>query len=195
MPSSFRRSDSVEGFETDEALIQECLLGNQKAWTILIDKYANLIFSIPIKRGFSRDDAADIFQTVCLTLLRDLSQLRQPAALTAWLIRLTARTCNRWTNRQHRYAEAELHEETSAAQNELPYEVVQQLEREQMLREAVSELAIECRQLIDLLFFTAPPMPYEAAAAALGLAKGSIGATRMRCLEKLRRVLEEKGFC
>lgn len=193
MTTSIADSDSVEGYEKDEVLVQECLLGNEKAWSTLIDKYANLIFSIPVKRGFSQDDAADIFQSVCLTLLRELSTLRQPRALAAWLIRLTAHTCTRWKNRERKYADSELDEQTIAS-GELPYEIVQQLEREQMLREAVSELAAECRQLIDLLFFTNPPVRYESAAATLGLATGSMGATRMRCLEKLRRSLENKGF-
>lgn len=185
--------ESVEGFEADEALVHECLLGNESAWSTLLDKYANLIFSIPIKRGFSRDEAEDIFQAVCLTLLRELPQLRQPRALAAWLIRLTAHTCTRWKTQQRLYARAELDQESSAAA-ELPDELVRQLEHEQLLREALNELAKECRQLIDLLFFSNPPIPYETAAATLGLATGSIGATRMRCLEKLRRSLDEKGF-
>ena len=182
--------DSVKSFEEDEWLVQECLLGNEKAWTSLISKYANLIFSIPLKRGFSQEDAADIFQSVCLTLLRELPTLRQPRALAAWLVRLTTHSC---TRQRRRYAAGDVDEQTKAAA-ELPDELLQQLEREQMLRQAVSELEVECRQLVDLLFFTDPPVRYEAAATALGLATGSMGATRMRCLEKLRRSLEEKGF-
>lgn len=53
MKALFRSSDSAEGFESDELLVQECLLGDEKAWTTLIAKYANLIFSIPLKQGFS----------------------------------------------------------------------------------------------------------------------------------------------
>ncbi len=195
MTTFTRKFDSVGGFEGDEVLVQQCLLGNEKAWSSLLDKYANLIYSIPIKRGFSQEDAADIFQSVCLTLLRELSKLRQPRALAAWLIQLTAHTCTRWKNRESKYSDAEVDEQSAGAErSRLPDELFRQLEREQMLREAVNELAVECRQLIDLLFFTNPPVPYEAAAAVLGLAKGSIGATRMRCLEKLRRSLDEKGF-
>jgi RNA polymerase sigma factor (sigma-70 family) len=193
MKALFRSSDSAEGFESDELLVQECLLGDEKAWTTLIAKYANLIFSIPLKRGFSQDNAADIFQAVCLTLLRELSTLRQPRTLAAWLIRLTAHTCTRWKDRERRYADREPDERTMSG-DELPDEIVRQLEREQMLRSAVSGMSAECKRLIDLLFFTHPPVPYQAAAAELGLATGSMGATRMRCLEKLRQSLEAKGF-
>jgi len=193
MKALFTSFDSVEDVGSDELLVRECLLGDEKAWSNLIAKYANLIFSIPVKRGFSQDDAADIFQAVCLTLLRELSTLRQPKALAAWLIRLTAHTCTRWKDRQRKYADCEPDEQTRAG-GELPDEIVRQLEREQMLRAAVSEMSTECKRLIDLLFFTNPPVPYQAAAAELGLATGSMGATRMRCLEKLRQSLEAKGF-
>jgi RNA polymerase sigma factor (sigma-70 family) len=193
MRSSIGNSNSVGGFAEDEVLVHECLLGNEKAWSTLIEKYANLIFSIPVKRGLSQDDAADIFQSVCLTLLRDLPALRQPRALAAWLIQLTAHTCTKWETQTRKYSDDELKENTEASAD-LPSDVVQQLEREQMLREALSELNLECRRLIQLLFFTTPPVRYEAAAAELGLARGSMGATRMRCLEKLRRSLGQKGF-
>ena len=40
--------------------------GSDEAWAALLDKYKNLIYSIPIKRGFAREDAAEVFQRVCL---------------------------------------------------------------------------------------------------------------------------------
>jgi hypothetical protein len=45
-----------------------------------------------------------------------------------------------------------------------------------------------------MLFFEAPPRPYQQVAAALGLATGSIGFIRGRCLARLRRQLEQLGF-
>ena len=63
---------------SSERLVRECCKGNQAAWSALIEKYKNLIFSVPIKFGLSREDAADIFQAVCLDLLTDLPRLREP---------------------------------------------------------------------------------------------------------------------
>jgi hypothetical protein len=53
----------------DRRLVAECLEGNEEAWSALVDKYKNLIFSIPVKYGFSPDDASDIFQAVCVELM------------------------------------------------------------------------------------------------------------------------------
>jgi len=45
-----------------------------------------------------------------------------------------------------------------------------------------------------MLFFETPPRPYEEIAKELGIATGSIGFIRGRCLEKLKQQLENKGF-
>ena len=78
-----------------ERLVRECCKGNQAAWAALIEKYKNLIFSVPIKFGLSREDAADIFQAVCLDLLTDLQRLREPQALPKWLMQNAYHKCLR----------------------------------------------------------------------------------------------------
>ena len=65
----------------DTRLVQECLAGNEMAWAALIDKYKNLIYSIPVRWGFSQSDASDIFQSVVAELLSHLGSLRDPKAL------------------------------------------------------------------------------------------------------------------
>ncbi len=63
-----------------------------------------------------------------------------------------------------------------------------------MIREAIEQIPPRCRQMIELLFFEHPPLGYTEVAARLHLAKGSIGFIRGRCLKRLKRILEEKGF-
>jgi RNA polymerase sigma factor (sigma-70 family) len=178
----------------DKVLVERCLLGSEEAWSALIEKYKNLIFSIPIKYGLSTEDATEIFQSVSVTLLQDLPKLREPQALAAWLIKVTARKCLRWKRDQRVFRDSEIDHERLVESFNLPDELLQQIEQEQIMREALLRLSPECNTLIELLFFSNPPLHYDKAAEAMGLAKGSIGATRMRCLEKLRRYLEKKGF-
>jgi DNA-directed RNA polymerase specialized sigma24 family protein len=63
-----------------------------------------------------------------------------------------------------------------------------------MLREAMAALSPQCRRLVELLFFETPPRPYNEVAAELGLAVGSIGFTRQKCMDRLRKYLGELGF-
>ena len=182
---------------SDTFLVRACLNGDEKAWSSLVDKYKNLIFSIPIKYGLTPDEAADIFQSVCLELLRDLPKLREPRALPAWLIRITSHKCFHWKKKQkklvtddHSQEMLSKLEEPQAGQDDL----LSELEREQALREAIAELDTRCRKLVQMLFTEIPPRPYTEVAKSLRVAKGSIGFIRGRCLDRLKRALLRRGF-
>src|SRR5271156_3621407 len=177
----------------DEQLVQDSLAGNPDAWSELIDKYKNLIFSVPIKYGFSRDEAADIFQEVCLGLLSELKTVREPRALAKWLLTVTAHKCFHRKRLSRRFVSMDS-EVLELPRIEIPpeaLEIIAEAEREQGLREAMSDLSSRCRRLIEMLFFEQPSRPYSEVAQTLGLAVGSIGFIRQRCLEKLRKKVEE----
>lgn len=178
----------------DQVLVEECIRGNQEAWSALIDKYKNLIYSIPIKRGLSPENAADVFQSVCVSLVSELRRLREPSALAAWLIQTTSHKSLRITMEMRRYADGEPKQQYLAAPSPTPEELVREVEREQMVREAVAELSSECKLVVEALFYRTPPATYDDIAAALAIPKGSVGPTRMRCLDKVRRLLEERHF-
>ena len=180
----------------DERLVRECCKGSQAAWAVLIEKYKNLIFSVPIKFGLSRDDAADIFQAVCVDLLSSLAQLRKPKALPKWLMQASFHQCLRWKkDRLNSAADlddiGDLH---SGVGEELPAEMIFQIQREQSVREAMAALPDRCRRMVSMLFFEDPPRPYEEVAKELGIATGSVGFIRGRCLKKMRQLLEKKDF-
>src|SRR6202167_6175817 len=85
--------DDARGAWPDARLVRECIACSEEAWCALIFKYKNLIFSIPVKYGFSADDSTDIFQAVCLDLLSELPKLRKVKALPKWIMQITAHKC------------------------------------------------------------------------------------------------------
>jgi DNA-directed RNA polymerase specialized sigma24 family protein len=84
--------------------------------------------------------------------------------------------------------------EERPSEDVIPPDMLADLEKQQMIRESLEQLPARCRQMIEMLFFNHPPMPYEDVARSLNLARGSIGFIRGRCLQRLRRILEDKGF-
>jgi RNA polymerase sigma factor (sigma-70 family) len=179
---------------TDERLVRACLNGDEGAWSALIDRYKRLIYSIPIRHGLPPEEASDIFQQVCLDLLSELPNVRDPKSLGAWLIKVTSRKCYQQIRRQSRIAGLEDSAGAVFPASERADALLFELEQEKILCEAVAELPSRCRQLVHMLFFETPAMPYEQVARNLRLARGSIGFVRMRCLKKLRLLLLEKGF-
>ncbi len=173
-------------------LVRACLDGDEAAWDALIARYKRLVYSVPMRQGLSPDAAADVFQSVWLTLLTELPRLRDPQALPAWLLRVAAHQCQGRRRREQRYVGFEdgTPPDDAAAAQGLSREEWGQLERAQVLRDALAALPERCRRLLHLLFFEDPPRPYQHVAAELGLAVGSIGFTRARCLERLRARLD-----
>jgi RNA polymerase sigma factor (sigma-70 family) len=184
---------------TDEALLAACLRGDQAAWNTLVDRYSALIYSIPLKHGLSEQDAADVFQSVCVTLLEKMTSIRDPRGLPAWIITTTTRQC--WALlRQHNREVANIGgpvavELETADPDPLPDEEVLALERQHMVRHALSQLPPNCRLLLEALFSdNSTGTSYQALAESLGVPVNSLGPTRARCLGKLKRLLDDAGF-
>jgi len=163
----------------------------------LIDRYNRLIFSIPLKQGLNRDEAADIFQAVCLDLVAELPRLRDPQALPAWLIQTTLHKVSKWRRRNDRYVPDEgTHTENAPApEADMPDALIREVQQSQALRDAVAALSDRCQRMVQMLFFETPARPYKDVASALGVATGSIGFLRSRCLDRLRSALEGIGLC
>jgi RNA polymerase sigma factor (sigma-70 family) len=182
--------------KSDREIICGCLKHREEDWNLLVDKYKKLIYSIPLRYGFSRDEAADIFQAVCLDLIQELPKLRDPKALPKWLMQVTAHKCFHRQKHGKRMVSRD-DEEGFFAETGVPAEAevnLRETEQEQMLRDALGELSPRCRELVHMLFYEEPKRPYQEVAATLGLATGSIGLLRQKCLECLKKRLDELGF-
>lgn len=180
---------------SDTRLVKDCLAGNEAAWSLLIEKYKALIFSIPVKYGLPPHEAADVFQSTCMELLARLPDLREPRALPKWLMQVAHHECYRWKRQQQRVVSRDADPDLPEPETPpIAETLVQQTQQEQMLRDAMRMLTPQCRQLVHLLFFETPPRPYTEVAKELGLAIGSIGFTRQKCIERLRKQLDSLGF-
>ncbi len=176
-------------------LVEQCLQGDERAWRILVDRYKNLVYSIPLKYGAPHEDAADIFQSVWLDLFNELARLRDAEALQGWLIRVTTHKCYHWKQQQAANGRFEDREaEAGGADGVASTDLLAEVEREQLVRDAMALLPARCREVIRLLFFEHPPLRYNDVARHLRLAPGSIGFIRGRCLQKLRKILQERGL-
>lgn len=196
MPVTLNKERRAEAEKSDREMVKGCIRGREEDWNSLVDKYKNLIFSIPLRYGLSREEAADIFQSVCLDLIQELPKLREPKALPKWLIQVTAHKCYHWKRQSRRLVSTEdepaaVPDAAEPARAELN---LREVEEEQMLREAVAGLPQRCRELIRMLFYEEPSRPYQEVAASLGLATGSIGLLRQKCLDRLRTRLDSLGF-
>jgi RNA polymerase sigma factor (sigma-70 family) len=171
------------------ALVARVGAGDQGAWNELIERYSPLVWSICLRYQLNRHDIDDVGQSVWLLLVEQIGSLREPAALPGWLATTTKRECLRIlrVTRRHDHdgLPPEDHMPADPAATMIEQEVIA-AERNAALRAAFAELPRGCHELLSMLI-SDPPRAYAEVSATLGIAVGSIGPMRARCLDRLRR--------
>jgi RNA polymerase sigma factor (sigma-70 family) len=163
--------------------------GEIQAWNALVEQYDPLIASICRKYRLGRADTDDVSQSVWLRLVDQLDKIRQPAALPGWLATTARRECGRVVRAAqgpHAVIYALDAENLPDARAQAAEQELLAAERRAAVREALSALPPACQRLVAELTAD-PPLPYAEVSARLGIPVGSIGPTRSRCLDRMRR--------
>jgi len=167
--------------------------GDQDAWDALVDRFAGLVWSIARAHRLSAADAADVSQTTWLRLVEPLGRIRDPERVGAWLAATARHECLRVIRHAGRFiADGDVDLDAVGTEPE-PSTLLLATERTTALWRAVEALPERCRTLIRALMADPPPS-YEDVAAAFDIPIGSIGPTRARCLEQLKRRPEIAGI-
>jgi RNA polymerase sigma factor (sigma-70 family) len=173
-------------------LVDAAAHGDQTAWDRLVERYSGLLWAVARAHRLSSADAADVVQMTWLRLFEHLPEIRNPDGVGAWLATTARRECLRTLRRSGR---CEPSEEIDSLAGPDPAEVdasLLQAEREAWLWAAFERLPASDQTLLRLL--AADPAPsYQEISSALEMPIGSIGPTRGRALERLRRALEATG--
>ena len=172
-----------------DELLESAANGHAWAWESLVDRFAALVWSVCRQYRLSKDDAADVSQTVWLRLVEQLGNIREPAAVGSWLITTARREALRVLREERRQTPVDVTGQYDMADDvERTATDVRLLraERDLALRLALTELPEPCRTLLTMLVGE-DRRPYAEIGQALGMPIGSIGPTRSRCLDRVRR--------
>jgi RNA polymerase sigma factor (sigma-70 family) len=176
-----------------DGLLAAAARGDQAAWEEIVDRFAGLVWATARAHRLSRDDAADVAQTTWLRLVENLDRIQQPERLGAWL----ATTARRESLRKLRLGARERPSDEpdmfeTPADNPIDRDLLQS-ERDGALWEAFSRLSERCKTLLRMLVAEQEPS-YEEISAALEMPVGSVGPTRMRCLDRLQQRVARVGL-
>lgn len=176
----------------DENLLKLCQLGNDEAWRALVAKYERLVYSVPLRNGLSRDEAADVFQSTFLSLYQQLDRISSERSIGRWLAVVAARETYRIKRLQQKVAQLENLDEQLIVDEDRAHQESQQLAQAHAVRAGLGRLADRCRMLLSRLYLD--QASYQDVAAEMNMPVGTIGPTRARCLQKLKQLLDPTFF-
>lgn len=169
-------------------LVARALAGHEIAWNALVDRYIPLVVAVARRYRLSVQDIEDVNATVWLRLVEHLGDVRKPCALPKWIVTTTRNECARLIRSRQRTTPVDpaalQEQETETCADDVDADLMR-LERQQIIRDAFAELSDRDQELMRLLMAD-PPVPYAEISRRLGIAVGSIGPTRARCLQRMR---------
>jgi RNA polymerase sigma factor (sigma-70 family) len=172
-------------------LVRAAAAGCQQSWNQLVERYAGRVWAVARAYRLRAADAADVSQTTWLRLVEHLPRLTNPERVGAWLAITAQRECMRVIRQSGRERLDDAVADVPAATADLDHELVIG-ERDAALWRAFSRLPPRDQALLRLLMEDPAPS-YEEIGAALGMPIGSIGPTRIRALDRLRREIAALG--
>ena len=173
-------------------LVLAAAAGDRAAWDGLVEEFAGMVWSVARAHRLGGADASDVSQATWLRLLEHLGQLREPASVGAWLATTARRECLRVLSENRRRVLYGDDAPDYPSPDVSADDAVLMSERDDAVRRGFLRLPGSDQALLRLLM--ADPRPsYEEIARALDMPIGSIGPTRQRALERLRRELAKQG--
>jgi RNA polymerase sigma factor (sigma-70 family) len=162
-----------------------------EAWKKLLDKYERIVYSVPRRYGLSVDDAADVTQLTFTILVESIDKLPEDSRLGGWLTTVARRHTWRLLERNRRLGVDKYGTVEGSIASPAGAGTVESWELAEWLDQGLSKLGEMCRNLLFALYLDPEQPSYAQVASRLKMAVGSVGPTRMRCLERLRRMMDE----
>jgi RNA polymerase sigma factor (sigma-70 family) len=178
------------------ALVAAASDGDSAAWNAIVVRFAPLLWSVARSHRLGQEDAADVVQNTWLRLVDHLDDIREPEALAGWLA--TTARFESLTRLRRRGREVPVRGEdlgvylvdTEAVA--LDASLLDD-ERDAELWTCFAQLSERCQHLLRALMSVDRPN-YRAVGEAFDMPVGSIGPTRMRCLDTLRSLVADSGY-
>jgi RNA polymerase sigma factor (sigma-70 family) len=183
----------VEPNEVASAL-QRATSGEQTAWDALVEEFSRMLWAVASGFRLGHADTSEVVQTTWLRLVENLDRIKQPEALGGWLATTARREALRLVRLRGREPVVEDGDDYAPMVPAQPGPEARALraDRDRRLWSAFQRLPEQCRTLLYLLSVAA--LSYSELAATLDMPIGSIGPTRARCLQRLRRLLAGDGM-
>lgn len=197
MPSNRARAtepalhrEQPSGCDNVAELFQHARQGDGDAWEDLVRRFAGLVSAIARRCRLSEADVAEVCQTTWLRLVENLDRIEQPERLGAWLATTSRRESLRIAMRRTNVVAGDVLLQMVDVEATPPDAGILQEEQATALHLACEKLPPRCQRLLGLLTGS-DDLSYKEISDLLSMPVGSIGPTRGRCLEHLRRLLAE----
>ena len=182
-------------------LIKRCKRGDRDAFNELVTEYQSRVVNIAYGMLSDRDDALDAAQEVFIRVYRGIGDFQEKSSFTTWLYRIVSNVCADALRRRQKSGKVvsiSSGDEEDAVDTIMnirddaptPEERVEITEQHKAVREAMTEIKDEYREVLTL--FDVQGMSYKAISEILKVPEGTVKSRLNRARISLKKILSEK---
>jgi RNA polymerase sigma factor (sigma-70 family) len=171
----------------NDQLLRSADSGDERAWTEIVQRYRGLVSAVVRSYRLQDADTHDAEQRTWLRLVEHRDAVRDPERLGGWLATTASRECLRILRESRAVVTDEL--DAVPDHDRAVEDMVVDADTVSRLWTIVAALPPRGRTIMMELF-SEDPRPYAEVARATGIPIGSLGPSRARLVDRVRRSFE-----
>ncbi len=177
----------------DKYYINLIIEGNSNAFSILVDRYKGLVFSLALKMVKNREEAEEVAQDTFIKVFKSLSQFKGDSKFSTWIYKVTYNTCldrlKKHKREQHVVPIDEFNtNQIKSLDNAL--DAMEDKERIQAIQECIELLPSDDAFLLTLFYFEEQSL--EEISKVVNLTTNNVKVKLFRSRKKLTTILKER---
>jgi RNA polymerase sigma factor (sigma-70 family) len=179
--------------ENDIHYINLIIEGNSNTFSILVDRYKDLVFSLALKMVKNREEAEEVAQDTFIKVFKSLNQFKGDSKFSTWIYKVTYNTCLDRLKKHKRHQPIVSIDEFNSNQiksldNAL--DAMENDERAQAIQDCIKILPSDEAFLLTLFYFDEQSI--DEIAKIMGLTPNNVKVKLFRSRKKLTTILKER---
>ena len=177
---------------TDQHFINQVLSGNTNAFSVLVERYKDLVFTLALRMLKHREEAEEVSQDTFIKVFKKLSSFKGDSKFSTWIYKVTYYTClDRLKTFKKEYAKVAIDEFTEHYVKTLDnaFESLVEEEKKQKIKKCLKMLPAEDSALLTLFYYEEQSL--EEIASILGITANNVKIKLFRSRKKLASIFKE----
>jgi len=177
----------------DQIIINQIIEGDSKAFTELVNRYKDLVYTLALRMLKNREEAEEVSQDTFIKIYKSLHKFKGESKFSTWIYKVAYNSCLDRIKKNRKYLnDVEINEFTEHEVKTVDnaFEALVEEERNQLIQECLNVLPSDDSFLLTLYYFEEQSL--EEIANIVGLTANNVKVKLFRSRKKLTTILRDR---
>lgn len=177
----------------DQQHIEKVLNGNTNAFSFLVEKYKDMVFTLAIKVTRNREEAEEVSQDSFIKAFKSLKSFKGDSKFSTWLYKITYNNCMDRVKKNARKYNTDTIDEVVINKIKTTEDTMQMIERKEravLMNECMDELPEDERSVLWLFYYK--ELSLKEIIEVTSLSEGNLKVKLHRARKKLLAIVQQR---